>query len=321
LKLKDIYTLAVEMGMRCDVRGEAELKAILARAEKEYDKLEEGEREFFDRETLWNPFHDTRILVGEGDEEVRVALCGVDMETPEILLADRLREKGEPIDAVIAHHPEGKAQAALHGVMDLQVDLLHRAGVPVNVAEGLMSARISEVERAIAPVNHQRAVDAARLLGIPFLCIHTAADNLVNHFLQNHLDEGRPGTVGDVVDLLLKIPEYHEARKMKAGPRVVAGDKKRRAGRILVDMTGGTSGSDRAYEKLAAAGVGTVVCMHIQEKHRKNAQDNHVNVVVAGHMASDSLGLNLFLDEIEKQGVRIIPASGLIRCKRGVRPN
>ena len=315
MKLREIYELAIKMGKEHAVRGADEIERVLAAARKEYEKLEEGEREFFDTETLENPFHDTRILVGEGEEEIGTALVGIDMETPEILLADRLREKGQPIDLVIAHHPEGKAQAAIHQVMDLQADLLHRAGVPINVAEGLMATRISQVQRLIAPANHQRTVDAARMLGFPFMCIHTAADNLVNDFLQNYLKEENM-TVGEVVERLEELPEYREARKLKAGPRIVVGEKKRRAGRILLDMTGGTSGSDKAYEKLADAGVGTVVCMHMQEKHRKKAQDNHVNVVVAGHMASDSLGLNLFLDEIEKRGVNIITCSGLIRVKR-----
>ena len=81
-------------------------------------------------------------------------------------------------------------------------------------------------------------------------------------------------------------------------------------------MTGGTSGSEDAYSKLATAGVGTLVVMHIGEKHRKEAEKNHVNVIIAGHMASDSLGMNLILDEIAKQGVEILTCSGLTRVQR-----
>jgi hypothetical protein len=39
-------------------------------------------------------------------------------------------------------------------------------------------------------------------------------------------------------------------------------------------------------------------------------------VVIAGHISSDSLGMNLFLDELEKKGIKIIPAAGLIRIPR-----
>ncbi len=56
--------------------------------------------------------------------------------------------------------------------------------------------------------------------------------------------------------------------------------------------------------------------MHISEEHKKEAEDAHLNVVIAGHISSDSLGMNLFLDELEKKGIEIIPCSGLIRVSR-----
>ena len=82
-------------------------------------------------------------------------------------------------------------------------------------------------------------------------------------------------------------------------------------------MTGGTGGSEDAFAKLAIAGVGTIVGMHIGEKHRKEAEKNHINVIIAGHMASDSLGLNLLLDQLGKDdNLEVIPCSGLIRVER-----
>jgi hypothetical protein len=97
----------------------------------------------------------------------------------------------------------------------------------------------------------------------------------------------------------------------------VLGSKDNRAGKVLVDMTGGTSGSEKSYAKLSQAGVGTIVGMHMSDKHREEAEKNHLNVVIAGHIASDSLGMNMLLDGIENRGVEIIPCSGFIRHKRG----
>ncbi|MGD0576954.1 MAG: NGG1p interacting factor NIF3, partial [Candidatus Staskawiczbacteria bacterium] len=42
----------------------------------------------------------------------------------------------------------------------------------------------------------------------------------------------------------------------------------------------------------------------------------NVNIVIAGHMSSDSLGVNLFMDELEKQGIEIVPCSGFTRFSR-----
>ena len=84
----------------------------------------------------------------------------------------------------------------------------------------------------------------------------------------------------------------------------------------MTEITGGTSPSPKIYQKMADAGIGTIVGMHMKEEHRKEAEAANINVVIAGHMSSDSLGVNLFLDQLEKRGVEVVPCSGLFRIKR-----
>jgi putative NIF3 family GTP cyclohydrolase 1 type 2 len=316
MKIKDIYGLAVKMGMEKDPRGRAEIRRILAGNRERYESLPPKDKEFFDLESLENPFADTRILAGDPEAEAKAVLVGIDMEVGEVLLADRLRESGRPVDLVISHHPEGGALAALNEVMALQADLWHSHGVPINVGDALIGKRMAEIQRAFLPRNHQRALDAARLLGIPFMCIHTPADNQVNAYLSDFFARRKPRLLKDVVEQLRTIPEYRAASLNRCGPTIIAGSPDSRAGRIMVDMTGGTEGPQQVLERLSQAGVGTIVCMHYSEKHREEAEKYQVNVVVAGHISSDSLGLNLVLDELEKKGVEIIPASGLIRVSR-----
>ncbi|MEG6520817.1 NGG1p interacting factor NIF3 [Desulfotomaculum sp. 1211_IL3151] len=316
MKLQEIYNLILKMGIDHDPRGIEVVQKQLAKEKKKIDELKEDERKEIDQDRIFNPYSDTRVLFGELDREVKRILVGIDMEVGEVILADRLAEKGKKIDLIMAHHPEGKAMAGLYDVMHLQEDLLAQLGVPVNVAEGIMAGRIGEVRRGLMPVNHNRAVDAARLLDIPLMCCHTPADNMVTEYVQKKIDENNCETLGDIVKVLKEIPEYAAAVKTGAGPTIVVGSRKRSAGKVFVDMTGGTSGSEDAYSKLSVAGVGTLVVMHISEKHRKEAEKNHVNVIIAGHMASDSLGMNLILDMIEQRGVEILTCSGLIRVKR-----
>jgi putative NIF3 family GTP cyclohydrolase 1 type 2 len=316
MKLGEIYRLAVQAGRAADPRGLERTEQELAAARKEYDELKEKDREFFDQERLTNPYADTRILNGAPDTEVRAVLVGVDMEVGEILLADRLREK-RALDLVISHHPEGRALAKLGDVMGMQADILHQVGVPINVAEGILAERITQVERRLLPVNHTRAVDAARLLGLPFMCLHTPADNHVATYLQGLFDGKKPERLDDVVDLLLEIPEYRAAACGGLKPMIVAGAGKNRAGRVLVDMTGGTEGSKEVFEKLARTEVGTVVGMHLSEEHVKEAEKHHIGVVIAGHISSDNLGINLLLDQVEKHGaLEVVGTSGFERMRR-----
>lgn len=316
MKLGDIYKLAVRAGMDADPRGEKRLKKVLADTQKEYDGLKEKDREFFDKERLDHPFHDTRIAYGSPDVEVKSMLVGVDMEVGELVLADRLREK-RSLDLVFTHHPEGRALTRFYDVMWMQADVLHSMGVPITVAEGILKDRIKQVANRILPVNHTRASDAARLLDLPFLCVHTPADNMVTRHLQEIFDTKSPESVGEVMELLMEIPEYRHFAALGVGPEVVAGSEKGRCGRVMVDMTGGTEGSKEAFEKLARTEVGTIVGMHMSEDNLKEAEKNHINVVIAGHISSDTIGINLILDEIDKvEPMEIISTSGFERIRR-----
>ncbi|MEW6661999.1 MAG: NGG1p interacting factor NIF3 [Bacillota bacterium] len=314
--LKDLYIMSVMLGIKADPRGEETVNNLLAELKEKYNELPEKEKSDYDPEELRNPYADTRILYGDEDLEVKKVLAGIDVEVAELLLAERLREKNIHFDLVIGHHPEGIALAGLYKVMNLQEDILAQLGVPINLAEGLLSGRISEVRRGLMPLNHNRSVDAARLLNIPYMCVHTPTDNLVAQYLQNFLNENEAKTLGKIVEVLKTIPEFNAAQKINAGPNIVVGSAEKRPGKVFVDMTGGTGGPEAMYEKLAHAGVGTVIVMHITDKHRKEAEKHYINVINAGHIASDSLGMNLYLDEIERAGIEVEVFAGLIRHKR-----
>ena len=265
-------------------------------------------------------FSDSAILFGAPNLEVKKIMVGIDIEVAELLLADRIRQK-EGLDLVIAHHPEGKAYAGLSEVMRLQIDLLTQAGLTQKTAARLLEVRMAEVERRVLPQNHTRPVDAARLLNMPFMNMHTPADNQVYRYLESTFKckTSCPRLVEDLVKILNNIPEYQIARKFNTGPRIILGNRKRPVGKILFEMTGGTEGSKDVFDKLYKAGVRTLVSMHLSEEHLKKVKDANLNVVIAGHISSDTLGLNLLLDNIEKQAKQdfeVVACSGFTRIKR-----
>lgn len=316
MELGRIYELVVKMGIDADLRDRAEIDRVLGKAKKAFDKLDDEDKRYFDTERLANPFADTRVLAGEPDREIAELIAGVDMEVGEVLLADRLNEKGHSIDLILAHHPEGPALAGMDGVMSLQADAWAKHGVPINVGDALIFERAAEVRRKIMPANHMRAVEAAQLLGLAFMSCHTPSDNVAAAFVEDHLKEAEPRTVEDIVKALRRVPEYADAAGKGAGPQVVAGLADRRCGRIAVEMTGGTEGPVEAVDRLAEAGVGTLVGMHFSEELRKRADERKMNLVVAGHIASDAIGMNHILDAIEAEGVKITTCSGLLRVSR-----
>lgn len=327
MKLRTFFDTAIKLGIQNGPRTPKEIARLLKEVRDDYDKLSDKEKKNFDMESLTNPFLDSRIVHGDPDQKVSIALAGIDVEESEILMAAELNrragtpgcvlKKGEQIDLLAAHHPVGRGLIDLTKVMNVQADVFVKHGVPVNIAEKLLEPRIRKIARGLSPVNHYRAVDIARLLGFAYVCLHTVADNQVHAFLEKYMEKKKPYYVKDVMDALLELPEFAEAVKRGDGPILAAGLPKSRAGTVAVTgMTGGTEGTDEIYERLAQAGVGTVIEMHMSENHKDKAEKHHLNVIISGHIPSDSLGMNLLLDPLERKGVRIIPCGGMIRIRR-----
>lgn len=321
MKIETFYRKAVAAGIANDPRGPEAVRKLLDEEKAKAEKLTEDERASWEGDRLFNPYSDSRILAGDPAAEARKVIVGIDMDTAEVLLAHTLnRDRAAGIDLVISHHPQGVALAQLAAVMRVQSDMLALYGVNISVAEQLLERRIGEVERRLLPGNHSRSVDAARLLGLPMMCLHTPADNCVNTFLASLFEKEKPARLKDLIDLLRTIPEYRAAVGRMAGPKIVSGAETAHCGRIAVEMTGGTEGSKTIYESYAVSGVSTIVGMHISEEALENAKKAHLNVVLAGHISSDTLGLNLLFDEIEREErLEFVGVSGFARTRASER--
>lgn len=317
MTLKQLYDKCLELAIERGPRTQKDIDEQLKAVKDSYKKLDEKKKVYFDEESLTNPYLDSRIEFGDGKTQLKRIMVGIDVGVGEVLIANELGKKGKKIDAIIAHHPEGRSLIDLTQVMDIQEDIAMMEGVPVNVVEKLMKGRIGDLNRALHAHNHYQVPNAAKLLDIPLACFHTFADNNVYWFIKKYITAKKPKRIGDVIDALMELPEYQMAKKMGNGPKIFAGDESARVGKISFSgFTGGTSGSKDIYESMAHAGVGTILAMHMSEEHRKLAEKYHMNVLICGHMASDSLGVNLLMDEAEKKGVEIVECGGYLRVSR-----
>lgn len=317
MKLTTIYNEIVKKGIDADIRSKSDIDKVLKKAKKAYQDLDKDKKDYFDLDSLTNPFSDTRILNGNPQNDIKSLIVGIDVTGEELLLVDKLKERGEKIDLVVSHHPAGRAYANFYEVMDLQVEAFIKEGVSLAVAQNLLSERKSQVGRRVSAVNHQKTVDIAKLLKLNFLCMHTPCDNLAYQHMRKEIDKKKPTTLVDIIDALYTIPEYQDAAKNNNPPDIVVGNKQSRCKKIHVEFTGGTEGPKEIYEKLASCGIDTIVAMHQSEEHIKQCKKVHINVVIAPHIASDALGINLMLDHLEnKDKFKIYEFSGFRRFKR-----
>ena len=314
MKLIEIYEAMVDNAIKMDPRSNKAVKE----ANDNYALAKGPDKKFFDKESLKHPYHDTRIINGSGEEDVTNVMVGIDIGVEELLLADRLMEKGMNVDLVISHHPCARALAQLDKVMGIQSDIWEdKFGFSREVARGIMKDRREEVARGLSPINHTRVLDAAKLLGIPLMCAHTVADNCVATYLQKMFDKKKSIKLSGVLSTLKAMPEYQDGMRHGAGPFILLGKESDSAGKIFVDMTGGTGGPSKLYSRLHQSGVKTIIGMHCKEESYKVAKSEFMNYIIAGHIPSDNLGLNLMFDAVEKRGkLNFLECSGFRRYRR-----
>jgi putative NIF3 family GTP cyclohydrolase 1 type 2 len=256
------------------------------------------------------PPADTAIYIPGRD--LKSALVGIDMETPEILLAKQLG-----FDLVISHHPEG-GEALLHfpDVLTRFIEMMESHGVPPGQAREAADPILYNARCNAHLANYDRAPSAARLLGIPYMNIHLPLDEIGRRRMEaSAANLPEDATVRDLVEgFEEKLPEFRAAGteiEIRVGARF------QRLGRLAIVHGNGTNGGYPVARALFEHGVDTVVYIHCSGPDSKRLadefQERRKNLVITGHMASDSLGVNPFVDELERRGMKVKCMSGVVR--------
>jgi hypothetical protein len=203
-------------------------------------------------------------------------------------------------------------------VMWRQVDQMTAEGIAEPVARAALAERVATVHRRRHMQNHNRVLDTARLIGLPLMNIHLPPDIVTRRYLQDHLAETvHPDTtVGGLLEVLGAVPEM---RASLVKPEAWIGDLENPVGRATVAIAGGTNGGYPVFRTYYAAGVKTVLAMHIDEADflRLRAEvPADCNFVVTGHMPSDSIGINRLIWGLEDRGLECTRTSGIIGVPR-----
>lgn len=251
---------------------------------------------------------DSEIYVpGDG---LRRVLVGIDIGSAELVIA-----KNQGYDAVIAHHPAG-GRARLEGwkVFEKHIDQMREAGVPDDDAREAIRKKISALEVEVHSVNYDHVPSVARHLKMPFLNIHNPLDELgrrrVAEVIQRQLSTNRDATVADLIGSIGTIPEFQRA---STEIKLRHGALSNRAGRTVFSHAAYTNGGYEVARTYYKYGVNTVIYIHISEPDlAKLTADGVGNLIVTGHIASDSVGINPFLAELRKRGVHVDAISGIV---------
>jgi putative NIF3 family GTP cyclohydrolase 1 type 2 len=237
---------------------------------------------------------------------IRRPLVAIDVGTAELLLAKNLG-----CDGVISHHPAG-GTARLEGykVFQRHVEQLEEAGVPARAAEEAVKPKYNQLEIQHHPDNYDQTVTAARKLRLPLVTIHSPCDEIGRKIIQRQvkgLDDR--AKVGDVVSRIRRLSEY---RRAKTRIEVRLGSPSHKAGKIAISHAAYTNGGYDVAHAYFQHGVGTVSYIHISESDLSKLRADRIgNLIELGHIASDWLGINPLLRELEKSGMEITTLTDL----------
>jgi len=242
---------------------------------------------------------DSAIYVS-GDN-IRKVLFGIDAGVPELLLA-----KQQGYDAVIAHHPQGgTAITRFHQVFKRHIQQMVAVGIPIEEARKAVEKRLKELEVEAHTRNYGHAVDVARLLKMPYMNIHTPLDEVGRRIMSEKVDSRirEDSTVRDVVSALEELPEFKNAVTQI---KIRLGKAENPAGKVVVSHGAGTNGGYEIATTYFKYGIGTVVYIHIRPGDlEKLKAENRGNLIITGHIASDSVGINPLIQELEKRNVSV----------------
>ncbi len=242
---------------------------------------------------------DSAIYV-DGDN-IETVLVGIDAGVPELLLAKRLG-----CDAVIAHHPQGgTATINFHHVFKRHIQQMVSAGVPRDEAEKTVQKKLDALKVETHTRNYGHAVDVARLLRIPYMNIHTPLDEVGRKLMTDKINSRitKDSIVQDVVSALEELPEFKNAI---TEIKIRLGKAQNPAGKVVVSHGAGTNGGYEIAGTYFKYGIGTVLYIHIRPGDLEKLKvEKRGNLIVTGHVASDSLGINPLIRELEKRNLSV----------------
>jgi len=242
---------------------------------------------------------DSAIYV-RGANVKKVLFC-IDAGVPELLLA-----KQWSYDSVIAHHPQGgSAVAKFHQVFKRHIRQMVKAGVPKEEAEEAVGKKLKELEVQGHTRNYAHAVDVAKLLKMSYMNIHTPLDEVGRRIMSEKINSriGKNSTVQDVVSALRELNEFKNA---VTEIKIRLGKAENPAGKVVVSHGAGTNGGYEIAKTYFKHGVGTVIYIHISSGDlEKLKSEGKGNLIVTGHISSDSVGINPLIQELENRNVAV----------------
>jgi putative NIF3 family GTP cyclohydrolase 1 type 2 len=242
-------------------------------------------------------------------EKIRRLLVGIDLRAAELRMA-----KDFSYDAVLTHHPVGAGVLGFHHVLYRHVDQMIAHGVPATVARAVIE-ETAEARRVLDSMqNYDHDPSIARWLGMPYLNVHTPLDEIGRRRMAEVVSSaGEGASTDELVERL--YASFGEFRHAATRIEIAVGTGERPIGRAVVSHAAGTNGGYAVAKAYFEHGVDTVLYIHCRPDDARRLRSefgSSKTLVVMGHIASDSIGINPYVDRLRDEGLDVTTLSGVL---------
>ncbi|HKO41261.1 MAG TPA: Nif3-like dinuclear metal center hexameric protein [Nitrososphaeraceae archaeon] len=241
---------------------------------------------------------------------IKKVFVSIDVSPFDIYLA-----KTQGCDCVLTHHPIGKSAVSFHKVFDRHVEYMMEKGVKKNFAISLVKDLKYRAYLKSHSLIYNDVISTAQILKMPLLNIHQPLDEYMRKVILFKLYKSKLKTLSDLIEAIEEITEF---KKALTRILICNGKASNEIGNWVLVIAAGSNGGYDIARTYYENNVSTVIYLHIDYNELKKVKKDKTckNLIILGHLAGDSIGMNKICNELEKRGI-VIFKRGLIDDNNG----
>lgn len=223
----------------------------------------------------------------------------------DITSADLYLAKNLGCDCILTHHPIGKTLLSFHRVFDRHIDFMLETGIKKSLAMSLVDDLKYKVSLKSHSLIYNDVVSTSKILKMPLLNIHQPLDEYMRQRILRKLDSSKCESISDMIKSIGGILEFK-----KASTRILVcnGKSTNKIGKWVLVLAAGSNGGYDIARTYYENNISTVIYLHIDynELIKLKKDPKCKNLIILGHLAGDSIGMNGICEELEKRDIVVV---------------
>ena len=223
----------------------------------------------------------------------------------DITIADVILAKNLGCDCILTHHPIGYSLLNFHKVFDRHVEYMVSNGISKKIAQKLVNKMKHKTSLKTHSLIYDDIISVCKMINMPILNIHQPLDEYMRRVIWNSINNKSISSINGLVKSIACIPEF---KNSKTKIRVELGKLENKIDKMIIAIAAGTNGGHEIAKAYFSNGISTVIYLHIDYNDLMRLKSENIsgNLVILGHLAGDSIGMNAISNELEKKDILLV---------------